>query len=74
MLKRVIFIRNFFSEIVLITSVLFSSISRGSVIAHIVIIGNSRQNLSQPLLEAVKQGKVGSLAVDKEYFKSKFTY
>lgn len=74
MLKVVTFIWNYSFEIIVINSVLFSSISQGSVIAHLMIIGDSHKNLSQPLLEAVKHGKVGSLAVDKEYFKSKFTY
>ena len=74
MLKIVTFIWNYSFEMIVINSVLLSSIRAGSVIAHLMIIGDSRKNLSRPLLEAVKHGKVGSLAVDKEYFKSKFTY
>ena len=44
---------------------------KGSIIADLVLVFNPRfatnENISKPLVDAVKSGKIGNLIVDKNY-------
>lgn len=64
--KYITFFSGFFDTLVMFFF-LFFSIRKGSVIVNLTIIGDSRQNVLQLLLDAIRQGQVGSFAVDSNY-------
>ena len=51
------------------------SFRKGSVIADLVLVFNPRfamnENISKPLIDAVRSGKIGELEVDKDFVKGR---
>ena len=64
--KYIAIFSGFFNALVTLLF-LFFPIRQGSVVVDLTIIGDSRQDVLHLLLDAIRQGQVGSFVVDSNY-------